>query len=53
MTIFEGIKKLDEEAMAEFLYVFARDTVDLLASRFRLPDRNEIREFLEREKPEA
>ena len=50
MTVFEVIKELDEEMMAEFLYRFARDTIDQF-ERFILPDKERIRKVLELEAP--
>ena len=51
MTIYEKIVALDEEMMVEFLLSFAKDTLDQF-SRFQLPSKDVIREFLDRECPE-
>ena len=50
MTILDRIKEYDEEMMVEFLYRFAKDTIDML-EEFRLPSREGIQEFLNREIP--
>ena len=51
MTIYEKISEYDEEKMIEFLLAFARDTIDQF-SRFQLPSKDVIREFLDRECPQ-
>ena len=51
MTIYEKIVALDEEMMVEFLLRFSKDTIDQF-SRFQLPSKDVIREFLDRECPE-
>jgi len=51
MTIFEIIKEYDEDMMAEFLYRFARDTINQFTN-FILPSKEGIIELLERERPE-
>ena len=51
MTIYEKIVALDEEMMVEFLLRFAKDTIDQF-SRFQMPSKDVIREFLDRECPE-
>lgn len=51
MTIYERIVEYDEEMMVEFLLRFAKDTIDQF-SRFQLPNRDSIREFLDRECPQ-
>ena len=48
MTIYEKIVALDEEMMVEFLLSFAKDVIDQF-SRFQLPSKDSIREFLDRE----
>ena len=52
MTIYEKIKELSEEGMAEFLTVFAQETIEQF-SNFFLPKKEHIREFLSREKEES
>lgn len=44
MTIFDTIKEYDEDMMAEFLYRFARDTINL--------SKEAVMKFLEQEVPE-
>jgi hypothetical protein len=51
MTIYEKIVAFDEEMMVEFLLSFAKDTIDQF-SRFQLPSKDVIREFLDRVCPE-
>ena len=51
MTIYEKIVEFDEEMMVEFLLRFSKDTIDQF-SRFQLPSKDAIREFLDRECPE-
>ena len=51
MTIFDKIKELDEEQMTEFLYRFARDTLNQFAN-FVNPTEEGIKEFLSRERPD-
>lgn len=51
MTIYEKIVVFDEEMMVEFLLRFAKDTINQL-SRFQLPSKDVIREFLDSECPE-
>ena len=51
MTIYEKIVEYDEERMIQFLFQFANDTIDQF-SRFQLPSKDVIREFLDRECPE-
>lgn len=51
MTIYDYIIRMDKDTMAEFLYRFARDTIDQF-SRFQLPNKTTIMEFLDREKPQ-
>lgn len=51
MTIFEIIKEFDEDKMAEFLLWFARDTIDQF-SKFHMPSKEVIIEFLKQERPE-
>lgn len=51
MTYYDVVHNYDEDTLAEFLYRFARDTVSQLEAGL-LPDRNEIKKFLEKEKPE-
>ena len=51
MTIYEKIVAFDEEMMVEFLLRFAKDTIDQF-SRFQLPSKDVIREFLDRVCPE-
>lgn len=51
MTIYEKIVALDEEMMVEFLLRFAKDTIDQF-SRFQMPSKDVIREFLDRKCPE-
>lgn len=48
MTVYEKIKDLDEEKMAEFLLKFANDTINQFGS-FIMPDIDRIRKFLELE----
>ena len=48
MTIFEKLKSLDEDEMAEFLYRFAKDVIDQFG-HFVMADKNEIVNFLKRE----
>ena len=48
MTVYEKIKDLDEETMAEFLLKFANDTINQFGN-FILPDIDRIRNFLELE----
>ena len=48
MTVYEKIKDLDEEKMAEFLLKFAKDTINQFDS-FIMPDIDRIRKFLELE----
>ena len=48
MTIFDRIKELDEEQMAEFLYHFARYVLNQFAN-FVMPTEEGIKEFLSRE----
>ena len=50
MTVLERIKEYDEEEMVEFLYHFARDTINQFAN-FMTPDKNSIKYFLEKEIP--
>ena len=50
MTILDKIKEFDEEMMAEFLYRFAKDTIDMFG-KFQLPSKEGIQEFLNREIP--
>ena len=50
MTVYEKIVAFDEEKMVEFLLRFANDTINQF-SRFQLPRRDVIREFLDRECP--
>ena len=50
MTILERIKEYNEDEMIEFLYHFARDTIDQFAN-FMTPDKNSIKIFLEKEIP--
>lgn len=51
MTIYDAVKEMDMDTMAEFLYRFARDTIDMFG-HFVFPSKERIMEFLEREKPE-
>ena len=51
MTIYDKIIQFDEEEMAEFLYRFARDTIDQFGN-FVMPNKDGIHEFLNRECPE-
>lgn len=51
MTIYDKLKEFDREMMAEFLYRFAKDTIDMF-SRFILPSKEGVEEFLDREVPE-
>ena len=51
MTIYDKIKEMDRETMAEFLYRFARDTINMF-SQFVLPSKEGVEEFLDREIPE-
>ena len=50
MTVFEIIKDFDEDMMAEFLLMFANDTINQF-SNFVFPTKEGIIEFLNREKP--
>ena len=50
MTFYDRIIQMDEETMIEFLYHFARDTIDQFSS-FVFPSKDGIREFLERKIP--
>ena len=51
MNILDAVKSFDEEQMIEFLYRFSLDVIDHF-SDFVMPDRERIRRFLEKEKPE-
>ena len=51
MSVLEIIKDYDEDQMVEFLLAFANDTINQFA-RFQTPNKEAIREFLQREKPE-
>ena len=51
MTIYEKIVELDKEMMVVFLLNFSKDVIDQF-SRFQLPSKDSIREFLDRECPE-
>ena len=51
MTIYDKIKEMDRDTMAEFLFRFARDTIDMF-SRFILPSKEGVEEFLDMEVPE-
>lgn len=48
MTVYEKIKCLSEEDMAEFLYRFANDVVNAV-SEFIMPNKESIIEMLEHE----
>ena len=51
MTIYEIIKEYDLHMMAEFLFRFANDTIEQF-SNLHFPNKEDIEEFLSREKPE-
>jgi len=52
MTIFDGINEHvgDEEWLIEFLYRFSNDVINQFA-RFTYPNKENIRNFLEKEIP--
>ena len=52
MTIYDKIIEYNEEDMTEFLYRFARDTINQFGN-FVMPSKEGIREFLNRECPES
>lgn len=51
MTVLERIKEYNEEQMINFLYHFARDTINHFASYFMTPDKESIKIFLREELP--
>ena len=51
MTFYDRIIQMDEETIVEFLYHFENATIDQFGN-FALPNKDAIREFLEREIPE-
>ena len=50
-TYYEIIKEYDLHTMAEFLFRFANDTIEQFGN-FQFPNKEDIEEFLSREKPE-
>ena len=50
MTVLERIKEYNEEQMVNFLYHFARDTINHFAN-FMTPDKESIKIFLRKELP--
>jgi len=50
MTVLERIKEYNEEQMINFLYHFARDTINHFAN-FMTPDKESIKFFLRKELP--
>ena len=50
MTGYEAIQNCSEDQMVEFLYRFSNDVIDHF-SKFQMPDRENIRKFIESEIP--
>lgn len=52
MTIYDKIISSDEYQLAEFLYHFANDTINMFGS-FVMPNKDRILDFLKKEVPEV
>lgn len=50
MTIYDKIRLLDEDQMAEFMYHFANDVINAF-SNYIMPSQDTYRKFLDTEVP--